>query len=144
MVVMLNTSESGSDALIVSLTGVRHVPLPALSIMHLGQLVKLMQYAIAKDGRDASLYESNCAHVEGLIQQVPFTSDILQSLRLPLERHGRRVSDTSEQADHIFHYILGVLWESVVEPIIQSLDLTVNRFYYCYIYVPISLFFTEI
>jgi hypothetical protein len=59
---------------------------------------------------------------------MPSLSETLQMLRLPLERHVSRVSDMSRQPDDIFRYVLAVLWESVVEPVIQSLNLQVNSY----------------
>jgi tetratricopeptide (TPR) repeat protein len=125
-VVVLNASQSACDTLILTPTGVRHIPLPDLSITDVTKLVKLIHCAIAQDGRDILHPESNRAHIEGLVQQIPFISDTLQLLRWPLERHIGRVSDIFEQSDNIFRYVLGMLWEAVVEPIVHMLDLKVK------------------
>jgi hypothetical protein len=129
-VVVLTASELNgcAAALILTSGGVQHVPLSHLDCTELNKLVKLLRYAIAQDGRDALLLESNRAHVKSLVQQMPFISDTLQLLRLPLERHTRRVSGPSAWPDDIFRYVLAVLWESVVEPVIRSLYLKVNQF----------------
>jgi hypothetical protein len=125
-VVVLNASQSACDALILTPTRVRHIPLPDLSITDVTKLVKLIHCAIAQDGRDILHPESNRAHIEGLVQQIPFISDTLQLLRRPLERHIGRVPDIFEQSDNIFRYVLGMLWEAVVEPIVHMLDLKVK------------------
>ena len=127
-IVVLSASKTRCDALLLKSTGVHHVPFPNLGFVEVSLLVKLIHYAIAQDGRDAFFLESNSAHVEGLVQHMPFISDTLRLLRLPLERHVKRISDISEYSNDIFRYVLGVLWESVVKPVIQSLDLKVNYF----------------
>jgi hypothetical protein len=127
-VVILNASETGCAALVFNLNGVQHVPIMDLSLHQLTTLVKLIRNAIAQSGRDASLPDSNRARVWGLVEQIPFISDTLQLLRLPLERHVGRASETSAWPDDIFRYVLGVLWTSVVEPIIRLLKLEVNTF----------------
>ena len=128
-VVILNASNSACAALILtsSSTVVKHVPLPNLHFPEVTKLVKLVRHAIAPNGRDALLAKSKCTSVEDLIQDMLF-SNALQSLRLPLERHIGRASDISTHSDDIFRYVLGVLWQSVVEPVITSLNLKVNCF----------------
>jgi hypothetical protein len=125
-IVVLNASKTRCDALILKSTGVHYVPFPNLDFVEVSVLVKLIRYAITQDSRDTFFHESNPAHIEGLVQQMPFISDTLRLLRLPLERHVKRVSDISEYRNDIFRYVLGVLWEAVVKPVIQSLDLKVN------------------
>jgi len=126
-VVILNASKTGCAALILTPTGVQHVPLPQSTFTEMIVLVKLLQNAISSDARCSSLPESVRACVEGLVQQMPTRSDTLRSLRLLVERHLGRASDNSLQPDDIFRYALGVLWESVVEPVIHVLGLKVNR-----------------
>jgi hypothetical protein len=127
-VVILNTSKAGCAALILTLNGVQHVPLPDLSSHHVTTLVKLIRNAIAQGGGDTLLPDSNRAHVQGLVEQMPLISDTLQLLRLPLERHMGRASDISTRPDDIFRYVLGILWTSVVGPVIHLLKLEVNSF----------------
>jgi tetratricopeptide (TPR) repeat protein len=127
-IVVLNASKTRCDALILKSTGVHYVPFPNLGLVEVSFLVKLIRYATAEDSRDTFFLKSNPAHVEGLVQQMPFISDTLRLLRLPLERHVKRVSDISEYRNDIFRYVLGVLWEAVAKPVIQSLDLMVISF----------------
>jgi tetratricopeptide (TPR) repeat protein len=124
-VVILNASKTACTALILTSTGVQHIPFPDLNFRVIARLVNLLRYAIAQGGRNTLLLESDRALVEGVLQQTPVISDTLRSLRLPLERHVRRVSGTSAQPDEIFRFVLGVLWESVAEPIIRMLELEV-------------------
>ena len=128
LVVILNTSKAGCAALVLTLNGVQHVPLPDLSSHHVTTLIKLIRNANAQGGRDTLLPDSNGAHVQGLVEQMPLISDTLQLLRLPLERHMGRTSDISTQPDDIFRYVLGILWTSVVGPVIRPLKLEVNLF----------------
>jgi len=129
-VIILNASETGCAALILTLTGVQHVPFPNLDFTEVNTLVKLIRHAITQDGGDSSLHRSSHIAVEGLIEQTPLHSEIMQQLRLPLERHIGRASDTSRRPDDIFRFVLGALWESVVNPVIRTLDLKVNWFYH--------------
>ena len=127
-VVVLNISEPGCFALILTTIGVQHVPLLNVSLTEVTKLVKLIRHAIAQSGRDAVLPEANRAEVKNIVQQMPCISETLQMLRDPLERHGGRASDTSVQPDDIFRYVLCVLWEAVVEPVIRSVGFEVNSF----------------
>jgi hypothetical protein len=126
-VVILNTSDSGCAALILTPTNVQHVPFAGLGFTELTVLKKLLRYAIAKDGRAFSPSLFNRAHIEGLVRQIPFASDSLQLLRLPFDaRHIGRASDLPVQPDDIFRFVLAVLWVSVVKLVIDCLELEVN------------------
>jgi hypothetical protein len=124
-VVIINASETGCAALIMTSAGVQHVPFPDLSFTKVTKLVKILRAAISQGGRDALLLDSNRAHIEGLIQQMPFISETVQLLRQSYVRS----SGTSAQPNDIFRIVLGVLWVSVVEPVIRTLGLEVNSFY---------------
>jgi hypothetical protein len=122
-VVILNASKAGCAALILTSTSVRHVPLSQLTFAKVTALVQLIRNATTQEGRDTLL--PKYARVECLLQQMPLLSDTVQSFRLALEsRHMKRTPAST--SDHIFRYTLGVLWESVVEPIIRMLCLKVN------------------
>jgi tetratricopeptide (TPR) repeat protein len=112
-VVILNASEAGCAALVLTLNGVQHVPIPDLSSHQVTILVKLIRNAIAQGGGYPLLPDSNRAHVQGLVEQVP---------------HIGRASDISTRPDDIFRYVLGILWTSVVGPVIRLLKLEVNSF----------------
>ena len=66
-VVILNTSQSGSDAIILTVSCVEHVPLPDLTIPDVVVLVKLIQIATMSSGRNPSLSEDDCARIDGFI-----------------------------------------------------------------------------
>ncbi|KAF8512788.1 CHAT domain-containing protein [Gautieria morchelliformis] len=92
-VVILNASNTGCDALILTSSGVQHVPL-VLALADVTALVNCIQLATAPDSRDPALSASIRADVEGL----EGLTDDLQT-------------------------VLAVLWRSVVKPVIQSLAL---------------------
>ena len=108
-IVVLNAGQAGCAALILTLVGVQHVPLPNLNFTLVTKLIKLLHCAIGQGGRDPLFLESNRANFKSLALQMPFISDTLQSLRLPLEQHGRPVQDTPMRPDDIFRYVLGML-----------------------------------
>jgi hypothetical protein len=85
LVVILNPGKAGCPALILTLTSVHHIPFLDLSYNEVTVLVKLIHYATAKYGRDASLPELSCGCVEDLIQQMPLFSDTLQLFGLPFD-----------------------------------------------------------
>ncbi|KIM87777.1 hypothetical protein PILCRDRAFT_3527 [Piloderma croceum F 1598] len=127
--VILNTSISGSDALIMTLHGVEHIPLPDLGIEEVHNLVKLIQHATTPWGKRSFLPEADRAEIEGNLQRMPVFSGPLKILKQSLmARHGRRVSNIRMQAEEIFQHVLAVLWVSAVEPIVRSLKLSVCSF----------------
>ncbi|KIM81734.1 hypothetical protein PILCRDRAFT_71721 [Piloderma croceum F 1598] len=109
-VVIINASQTDCAALILTSTGVQHIPFPDLSFTEATKLVQLTQNAIMEDDRDASLHMSSWVPTEGLVQQ-------MANFWL-----NHQVSVTS-QPDDILRYVLGVLWITVVEPIIRLLEL---------------------
>ncbi|KIM71698.1 hypothetical protein PILCRDRAFT_82523 [Piloderma croceum F 1598] len=101
-VVILNASKTGCAALVLTSTGVQHVPLPALSFVEAHRLAKLIQSAIT----------------------IPVFSGTMQSLRLWIgARHMGRASDTQMKPEEIFHFVLHILWASAIEPVIHTLHL---------------------
>jgi hypothetical protein len=123
-VVILNASQSGSDAMIVTLSGVKHIALPDLSFTAVNALVKLTQTATVTSSRTSLLPD---AHIEHGFLEMPVFSGRLQHLRLTIEaRHAGRVSDAQMDPEDTFRVILASLWIWAVEPVIRSLDLEVN------------------
>ena len=129
-VVILNASQSGCAALIVTSTGVQHVPFMDLGLSEVTKLVELIRHAIAEGaegaegGKNALVHESNRTRVIDLVRQMPLISDRLQMLR---PRLGQK-SDNLTGPDDIFRYVLCTLWLSVVKPILDLLHLEVNLF----------------
>jgi tetratricopeptide (TPR) repeat protein len=127
-VVIVNTSESGCDALIMTTSSVKHVPLPELSFSDVSLLVKLIQIATIPTGRKTSLPKTDRAQIDCEFRQMPVLSGTLQFLRLSVEsRRVGRESDGEMQPEDIFRLVLAILWVSAVEPVIRSLSLEVSR-----------------
>ena len=64
--------------------------------------------------------------IDDLFQRMSFNSNVERSLRQLVEgRHMERVSDTQLDSEDIFHLVLRVLWISVTQPVIESLNLEV-------------------
>ncbi|KAF8501977.1 CHAT domain-containing protein [Gautieria morchelliformis] len=114
-VVILNASSTGCAALILTSSGVRHVPL-VLTFADVAVLVNRIQIATALGTRDPTLSVSIRAHVDVLLlQMLPSTT-----LQLLQERYMTRVR-IDGQSDDDYQTVLAVLWESVVKPVIRSL-----------------------
>ncbi|KAF8512786.1 CHAT domain-containing protein [Gautieria morchelliformis] len=118
-VVILNASNTGCDGLILTSSGVQHVPL-VLVLADVTALVNCIQLATASGSRDPALSASIRAHVEGLEQMLPFNT--LQLLRHTSESRVMARAKFGGQTDDL-QTVLAVLWRSVVKPVIQSLAL---------------------
>jgi hypothetical protein len=132
-VVILNNGLSRTDILIVTSSGVVHIPILSLTYMKIDILVKWIQAAIAcEGGRRSFLPEANCAEMEGLAQQLPASSHALQFLRLLHEaRYVGRASDAQMHPNDIFRFVLGVFWVSIAMPVIRALKLEVSWIHLC-------------
>jgi hypothetical protein len=111
-IVILNTSMTSltSDTLILTWSGVRHVPLQDLAFPVVHTLIKLIQTATRCSRGNNSLLEVDQIWIEGLVQQIPTISDSLHSTRLTIEdRHLKRVTAMPTQLDDIFRLVLAVL-----------------------------------
>ncbi|KAJ7226877.1 hypothetical protein GGX14DRAFT_555471 [Mycena pura] len=109
-VVMLNAANSGCDALLVTQTEVKHIPLLDLSIkttLHLGRII---QMALSLHGAP---------------------SDTLEALLQPMHTNPRlkavRISTSSHTSNDIFAVVLGMLWFTVARPVIDALNLKVKQ-----------------
>jgi len=126
-VVIINTNDSGSDALIMSASALKHVPLPDLSEVEAHALVKLIQTITSSDTRQS---EATRAHsIDSELKQIHIfsSSSPLRFLKQSIEaRHVGRASAAGMLTEEIFELILAALWVSVVEPIIRCLDLKVR------------------
>ncbi|KAF8531369.1 CHAT domain-containing protein [Gautieria morchelliformis] len=122
-VVILNASEAGCAALVLTLNGVQHVPL-ALSFADVNALVDLIQIATAPGHRDLARSASTRAHVDVLLQQM-LPSTTLQFMRQSWEsRDMSRVRINERPND--FQTVLAMLWQSVVKPVLCSLGLEIS------------------
>jgi len=92
-VVILNTSKSGSDTLIVTLSGVQHIPLQELSFVDVNVLVRLTQNATAASGRNTHLPDTHRAQIEGRFLQTAVShqdeSPHQEVFHRPLRSHTR-------------------------------------------------------
>ena len=122
-VVILNASKTGCDALIITSSDVKHIPLSDLSFADINVLVMLLQTVTAKN---PSLPESLLEIIDDLFQPTSFISDAGRSLRESVkDRLGRKVSVTQVDPEDIFLLVLDVLWISAIQPVIGSLNLEV-------------------
>jgi len=122
-VVILNASKSSCDALIMTSSDVKHIPLPDLSFTDIIVLVMLIRSATTGN---PLLRESFLPMIDDLFRRMSYNSDAERSLRQSVEgRHMKRVSDTQLDSQDIFRLVLDVLWISVVQPVIDSLNLEV-------------------
>ena len=122
-VVILNASKSGCDALIMTSSNVKHIPLPNLCITDINKLVRLIRMASGGNSlRKPSLHPK----VDDIFQLMTFNSDVEPSLgQLVESRQMKRVSDTRFDSEDIFCHVLHVLWISVMQPVINALNLEV-------------------
>jgi hypothetical protein len=121
-VVILNASKSGCDALIMTSSDVKHIPLPNLSFPVINELVRLIRTASA--GNSLLLPK-----IHDLFSRMSLDSDVELSLRQSVE--GRKMMELESaptrlvDSEAIFRLVLGILWRSVMEPVIDSLNLEV-------------------
>jgi len=125
-VVILNASQSGCDALIMTSSNVKHIPLPDLPFIVINALARLIRMATPGNSlRQVSLLPM----IDDLLRPMPFNPDAERSLRQLVEgRAGRPASESNTQlvdSEDIFRFILDVLWISAVQPVINSLNLKV-------------------
>jgi hypothetical protein len=121
-VVILNASESGCDALIMTSCDVKHISLPNLNLPVINILVMLIRAAT----RNHSLSGPFTALINDLFRHMTFVSDAGLSLRQSVEvRYGKMVSDTPVDPEDVFRFVLGILWTSAIQIVIDSLNLEV-------------------
>jgi hypothetical protein len=118
-VVILNASSTGCAALILTASGVRHVPL-VLTFTDVTTLVNRIQLAAALGTRDPILSASIHARVDDLLLQM-LPSTILQPSQHMLESREMTRVRINRQSEDDFQMVLAVLWESAIKPVIDSL-----------------------
>jgi len=116
-VVILNSSKSESSALIMTLSGVEHVPLPKFTVEIAWMLVKLIQVATSMENFPLakSQLKALMHHTRSLLE--PLYGD---------DRGSMQATKIAASPDDIFKSVLEILWTSVAEPIIHCLALTVR------------------
>ncbi|KDR71661.1 hypothetical protein GALMADRAFT_75010, partial [Galerina marginata CBS 339.88] len=107
-VVILIPNDSGSHCLLLTSTSVHHLDLPGLPTSKLQDLVNLVQIAVSPLKRRRSSLGTIFVNLV----------DILP------ERRGMRVHDDEKRtSDEIFRSVLGILWDNVVRPVIEFLEI---------------------
>lgn len=114
VVILTAAIEAGCDALIVTLDGVHHVPLPSIAVIEVDSLRSLLQVALAPNGTRSAFIE----HInETLKDVIPPHRD---------QRLGKRVSAIGQGSEDMFRAILSTLWNHIVRPVLRSLNLKVK------------------
>jgi hypothetical protein len=114
-VVILNASDSGCAALVVTLSNIVHVPLPRCTLKNIGMLAKMIQTACGAKG--GFVTKSQIQALNKTMRDLP------ESTRE--DRYSILAPSIAANTDDIFQEVLTILWTSVVEPIFRSLNLTV-------------------
>jgi hypothetical protein len=114
-VIILNSSKSGCTALIMTSSGIDHVPLPECSMQFAWTLVRLIQHA-----------------AENVLLAEPQLEDLMQQSQSLLEesyrddRHVKWAARNTVSSDGIFQRALAILWNTVAKPVIHHLALMVS------------------
>ena len=117
-VVILNITRSECSALVVSLSSVRHVPLPHVALNDVHRLVNLLQLVTAPSARFSSMVED----ARSLIQQLQTLPETLSHR----DRGLRQIQHLPVDENSTFKFVLERLWLTIAEPVIKSLGLQVS------------------
>ena len=127
-IVILCVTPQNTDALILTATDVKHLPLSGLSFKQMLGLVNLVHHlSIACYSRNSSpqIEEVFSARLRELAHTLPGFEQLFSS-----ERAGKTVSVSAEKkapsSSHILSFVLKMLWLKVVEPVVRFLDLKVS------------------
>ncbi|TFK34935.1 hypothetical protein BDQ12DRAFT_726418 [Crucibulum laeve] len=126
-VVILNASIAGCDALIITNKGVAHIPLNKFDMEKGDMLVRLVQVS---SNSMRSRNDGISSSAIGLS-----TDDSVNRIIYNL-RKGRLVRSSTVEVNEIHRYVLAALWDDVVQPVIQHLQIqksasTPVRLYWC-------------
>jgi tetratricopeptide (TPR) repeat protein len=121
-IVLLNASRSGCDGLILTSDGVQHVPLPDITITTLQALCVTIKMALSFSGMRMELPDAADTMVETVVEK-------LRNHDYYTERGGRLSKPVQHDPQDLFRDVLGLLWFSVVHPVIQALGLQVRAVY---------------
>jgi len=112
-VVILNASNSGCAALVMTMTNVECVPFPQCTLSNLQTLVKMIHSALG----EVHAPPVTKAQMKNLMTQMRDSSNISHRE----DRYSVRVSEFVMSTDEIFR----VLWKSVIKPVICYLGMKV-------------------
>ena len=125
-VIIINSTQSSCDALIITSTGVEHVPVSSnLTGLDAVVLVKSIMHTTGFKG-SAPLPQELQIPLASLVQDAVQTRDPTLSEQ---DRHlGRRKTHPAamRDPDDVFRSVLATLWKSVVQPVILRLNLEVR------------------
>jgi len=116
-VAILNVAESECSALVVSLSSVRHVSLPHVTLNDVHSLVNLLQLVAVSSARSSVAEDAR-----SLIQQLQTLPETLSQR----DRGLRPSQGPTVDEDSIFKFVLERLWLTIAEPVIKSLGLHVS------------------
>ncbi|THH12051.1 hypothetical protein EW146_g7828, partial [Bondarzewia mesenterica] len=141
-VVILNASRSSCNALIVTLSGIHHIPISGLSSDAAVGLIFLIRLALSSEARSTPLFSMLGKSFIAMDQNSipPTGSEVMQFsldsfpeevrndpdfLRLldDQDRHGKRLSSRTLKQDDVFHAVLAKLWTCIVGPVLRFLDM---------------------
>ena len=113
-VVILIANDDESHCLIMTSTNIHHIPLPNLGTPKLKELAHIVRTAASQSPISRSLIDQ--------------TQDIIIRL-LGEERAGRVSSNTQlRSSDGMFKSVLRMLWDELVKPVINFLDIKVSQY----------------
>ncbi|THH16518.1 hypothetical protein EW146_g4137 [Bondarzewia mesenterica] len=129
-VVIINSSKSHCDMLILTSTGIKRLPLPDFTSMDAEHLVDATRLAITLSPLPQDL-QSSLTVLADKLRSYEDTPTVLEQDR---HFHVKRTHIPRMDSDGIFRHVLEILWGYIVEPVIRSLELQVK------IYLTIVLF----
>ena len=124
-VVMLSVNDTECDALLVETDGVKHIPIPDLTLSRVTELCRITQDALASKGIRADLSGRNVVDtVTDLFKAPP------EQMSDQNNRKGYQIPDVGRTPEDKFRFVLNTLWSAVSSPIIKILDLHVRMLRY--------------
>lgn len=114
VVILTAAIEAGCDALVLTLDGVHHVPLPSIAVIQVEALRRLLQVAVSPNGTRSAFTDSIYMTLKDVI--LPHNS----------QRYMKQVSPIGQGSEDQFRVILSTLWNHIAKPILQSLNLKVR------------------
>ncbi|KAF8810350.1 TPR-like protein [Phlegmacium glaucopus] len=107
-VVILVANDNGSHCLILTSTSIHHIDIPSLPTSGLQDLVRLVQAAASQMTISRSSIDTIMGNVTALLG----------------ETRGLRLRDNQlRSSDDIFKFVLGILWDEVVKPVVSLLKI---------------------
>ncbi|TFK33924.1 CHAT domain-containing protein [Crucibulum laeve] len=134
-VIILNASNSRCDALILTRDGIEHLPLMNFSPGHARRLTKLVQIShnIASGNRDDN--DEISKQLQSFDDPLLRDSEGIFYETIIKNRAGKASGTDKLSSDDLLSYILRVLWDHVVKPVLHKLNIQKSekpsRVYWC-------------